>query len=56
VFDPGYRGLGMIVGYDVAREDGGEVVNSGETYVLPAARGLEQVKGLRQWRLCRVDV
>lgn len=46
VFDAGNRWLGMIVGYGLSRNSDGEVVNTGQAYVLPAERVLGLVEGL----------
>ncbi|MDZ7841337.1 MAG: serine protease [Gammaproteobacteria bacterium] len=47
VFDHQDRWLGMIVGFGLARNDDGEVVNTGQTFVLPARRVLGLVEGYR---------
>ncbi len=47
VFDDQDRWLGMIVGFGLARNDEGEVVNTGQTFVLPARRVLGLVEGYR---------
>lgn len=46
VFDADNRWLGIIVGYGLSRDSDGEVVNTGQTYVLPAERVLGMVEGV----------
>lgn len=47
VFDANNHWLGMIVGYGLSRNSDGKVVNTGQTYVLPAKRVLEMIRGYR---------